>query len=303
MIVFWVLVAVAIGMTVAQDAAPGNALFHTGWYNALDAAAVVVAALQLRAIARAKSSRVTGLLFALLGCAVVVLTGVAAGLMGPDTHVVVGAPGASVHDPDAGGTFVFPFDAARRPIELRRGGKAVRIGSGRNYSGGFIFWTQDRTVVYVQAADARGNALTITQPSNASFLSPVLLMQQNTTIAGMPVRYDTFAVPALRLSVKAVLFTAQQTEQLRVAAQAQGRPAVLFAVSGANDRVVPGGIGIVPSGDKRKIGGIILSAQTGAYPAVTVASAPYLPILILGVVLTAAGIARGLIGSRVKNSP
>ena len=83
----------------------------------------------------------------------------------------------------------------------------------------------------MRAADPGGNRLTITQPTNGSFLSPVLSMQQTTTIGGLNVRYDTFAVPALRRTVKAVLFTADQAASLGDQAPPPGTPAVLFAVA------------------------------------------------------------------------
>lgn len=288
MILFWTLLACAAGMVLAQDAVPGRALYHYGWYNALDVALFVLAAMQLRPVQRTQPQRFSGAVVAAFGCAVVVLAGVASGLMGPDTHTVVGAPGASVRDADAGGSFVFPLDGST--VQLARGRSSVAIGAGRRYSGGFVLWQQPRTVVTVEAADPRGGHLTITQPTNASFLSPVLLMQQTTTIAGMNVQFDTFSVPALSRSVRAVLFSPQQAAQLHSPAIVAGEPAVLFAVSDRSDREVPGGIGILAPGEKRVIGGIQFGATVGTYPAIAVASAPYLPVLVLGMLILAAGI-------------
>lgn len=276
----WILLLCAVGMTVAQALFPGQAVYHTGWYNALDIGFFVLAALQPRKP-----------LIALFGCAIVVLSGAAAGLMGADTHQVVGAPGASARDAEVGGAFVFPIDK-RQPVQLQRGGHTVTIGSGRRYSGSFIMWQTPRTVVYVDAADAAGNHLTITQPTNATFLSPVLLMQQSTTIAGMNVNYDTFSVPALRRNVKAVLFTEQQAAQLRSNPPVSGKPAVLFAVSDNADHVVPGGLGLVVSGGHRRIGGLTLGARVGTYPAIVVASGPYLPVLAIGLIVALAGVIR-----------
>jgi len=68
--------------------------------------------------------------------------------------------------------------------------------------------------VAVSAANGRGERLTVTQPSGAAFLSPVLLMEQTQSIAGMDVRYDSFAVPAVNRLVRAVLFNPQQAAQL-----------------------------------------------------------------------------------------
>jgi hypothetical protein len=266
-------------MTVAQDAVPGASVFHAGWYNALNIALFVLAAVQ-------KKREV----IALFGCAIVVFAGASAGLMAPDTHAVVGAPGASVRDDQIGGSFVFPLSGS--VIRLQRGRSDSAIDGGRKYSGGFIMWQQPRDVVYVQAADARGNNLTITQPTNASFLSPVLLMQQSTVIAGMSVRFDTFAVPAVGRSVKAVLFTPQQAAQLRTDPLIVGGPAVLFDVSNNADHEIPGGIGIIASGTKKRIGDLLLGASVGTYPAVVVASGPYLPVLVLGLIVIVFGVAR-----------
>jgi hypothetical protein len=283
-IAFWILILCAIGMVAAQDAYPGQSLYHYGWYNAIDAGLVIVAALYLRG----RATR--GLIVATFGAAIVVLTGVASGLMGPDTQTVIGAPGASVRNDDVGGTFVFPLAQSNAPVELQRGNSVVSIDGSRRYTGGFVMWQQPRTVVFVNAADAKGNHLTITQPTNASFLSPVLLMQLSTNIAGMNVNYDTFAVPAQRLSVKAVLFTQQQAAQLRASPPIIGRPAVLFAVSDNADRVLPHGIGLVPSGDRKLIAGLLLGGNVGAYPAIVVASAPYLPLFIAGIIVFIAGV-------------
>ncbi len=286
MIAFWFLVAASAGMTAAQDVFPGNGIFHTGWYNALNVALVVAALLQRR-----KNT------LALFGAAIVVLSGVAAGLMGPNTHTVVGSPGATVTDDQIGSAFVFPLaqpnvDPQTVTVSLRSGSSLVSIGAHRRYWGSLIMWQAPRVSVWVTAADAAGNRLTITQPTNGTFLSPVLAMQQSTTIGGMNVRYDTFAVPAERRTVKAVLFDAQQSAHLGPQSPANGGPAVLFAVADRGDRPVAGGIGVVPSGSQRKIGGLILGAQAGNYPAVVVASAPYLPALIVGLLLVFAGAAR-----------
>ena len=285
MIVFWLLLAAAAGMTVAQDVFPGNAVFHSGWYNALNVVAIAAAAFQRR-----KNS------IALFGAAVVVLSGVAAGLMGPDTHTVIGSPGATVTDDEIGSAFVFPLaqpdvDPQSVTVSLRSGSSLVAIGAHRRYWGSLIMWQTPRVSVWITAADAAGNRLTITQPTNGTFLSPVLAMEQSTVIGGMNVLYDTFAVPAERRTVKAVLFDAQQASHLGPQSPENG-PAVLFAVDDRGDRPVPRGIGIVPSGSQRKIGGLILGAQAGNYPAVTVASAPYLPALIAGLLIAIAGAVR-----------
>ena len=61
MILFWLLVACAAGMALAQDVDPGRAIYHYGWYNALDIALFVLAVLQLRPLRKAYESRFSGL--------------------------------------------------------------------------------------------------------------------------------------------------------------------------------------------------------------------------------------------------
>lgn len=290
MAVFWILLACAAGLVLAQDVYPGADVYHYGWYNALDVALFVLAALQLRPLRKTHSAAFPALAAAAFGGAIVVFAGVASGLMGPDTHTVAGAPGANVRDNDVDGAFAFPLSG--NAIALERGKSSVTVGSGRRYTGGFILWEVPRAVVHIDAADSRGDHLTITQPTNASFLSPVLLMQQTTVIDGMNVRFDSFSVPAVQRNVKAVLFTPQQAAQLHTDPPIVGQPAVLLAVSDFKDRVLANGIGIAPPGVQKTLAGLRLTATVENYPAVVVASAPYWPIAALGLVLVIFGAVR-----------
>ncbi len=291
MAAFWLLLACAVGMVLAQDVYPGASVYHYGWYNALVIALFVLAAWQIRSLRKTHAAVLPALAAAAFGAAIVVFAGAASGLMGPDTHVVIGAPGASVRDEDAGGSFVFPLKGDQ--IALQRGRSAVTVGgAGRRYTGGFVLWEQPRTILEIEAADPRGNHLTITQPTNASFLSPVLLLQQRTNIDGMDVSFDSFSVPAVQRNVKAVLFTEQQAAQLHTDPPIIGQPAILFAVANTRDQVLAGGIGIAPPGVQKSLAGLRLTASVGTYPAVVVASAPYWPILALGLLLIIAGIIR-----------
>lgn len=283
MAAFWILLACAAGMVLAQDVFPGSNVYHYGWYNALDVALFVLAAMQLRPFRKTHGPVFSLLAAAAFGGAIVVFAGVSSGLMGPDTHTIIGAPGASVRDNDVGGSFVFPLSG--NTVAFERGNARVTVASGRRYAGGFVLWERPRTVVHIEAADARGGHLTITQPTNASFLSPVLMMEQSTSIDGMHVRFDSFSVPAAQRNVKAVLFSAQQAAQLHADPPIAGQPAILFAVADFKDRVVPGGIGIVPPDVEKSLGGLRLTASIQTYPAVVIASAPYWPILVLGLLL------------------
>lgn len=283
MIAFWVWLCCAAGMTLAQDAVPGARVFHTGWYNALDVACIVMSGLALR---HTRSAGMTAIFF---GGVLIVAAGAASGLMGPQTRTIVGAPGADIPVADAGGRFVFPMHGSSA-ILLERGSNGTAIGAGRRYTGGLVLWERERTVAQISVADARGRHLTMTQPTNASFLSPVLLLQQRTSIAGMSLRYDTFNVPSLQKSVKAVYFSAGQLAKLHPG-MGGGAPALLFDV-------VPGAIGMVPSGGSALIGGVRISAVVRTYPAVVLASAPFLPILVAGLLLIAGGIAQYLFNAR-----
>ncbi len=271
---FWILLACAAALVLAQDVYPGQPIYHYGWYNAIDAGILVIALLQLRTF---KPS--APILVGAFGAGVLVVAGIASGLMAPDTQTIVGAPGASVRSDDLGGSLVFPLNQAQ-PIVLQRGSGETAIGKSKRYTGGFVLWRKPRAVVYVQAADSRGQQLTITQPANGAFLSPVLLMQQSATIAGMNVRFDSFSVPAVGRSVKAVLFSAQQAAQLRAKTPLSG-PAVLFAVSKSNadER---NAIALAPSGQRTPVDALLLRGTVATYPAIVAASAPYVPALVLG---------------------
>lgn len=290
MALFWLLLAGACGMVLAQDLWPGAAVYQTGWYNAVDIALAVLAASHLRALRIPYAKAMPALAAAAFGGAIVVFAGAISGLMGPDTHTVVGAPGATVRDEDAGGSFVFPLSGTT--VAFEHGGGSVLVEGGRRYTGALVLWQRPRTVVHVDASDARGGHLTITQPTNASFLSPVLLLRQHTVIDGMDVRFDSFSVPAVQRNVKAVYFSPQQAAQLHNDPPIIGGPAILFAVADAHDRVLPHGIGIVQPGTQKIIGGLRLRASVGSYPAIVVSSAPYWPVLLFGVLLIFAAAAR-----------
>lgn len=293
------LAAATVVLTAAEYAVPGKPAFHYGWYGALLLGFAVWAWLTVP-----KSAPKRAALLLAAGTSVVALSGAASGLLGPDTQTVVGAPGASVANADLGGSFQFPFTASENTaVELHRGAGTRLVGSRRTYVANAALWQEPRTVVYVEVRDARGNHLTVTQPTNSSFLSPVLLMQGRTTVAGMNVAVDSFAVPAVRRNVKAVLFTPQQAAQLRTARPAGGN-AVLFAVSDFADRVLPRGIGIAASGETVALGGLRLRAAVSTFPAIVVASVPFVPAFLFGLLLCAlaftpfARLERGAAGER-----
>lgn len=245
-------------MTIVQILLPGRPLYHYGWYNAVNAALLIIATRGLRKASRPRR-------IALAGAALIVAAGVASGLLGPDTQTIAGVPGSTVSTRDYGAVS-FPADASVIP--------------SRRYTTSAAFLAQPHDVVHVQAEDLRGNHLTITQPANPGFpfLSPVLLMQHTAQVAGMQVQTDEFTVPAVNKTVKAVLFTPSQIALLRSGVAPAGTAAVLFDV-------VPGGIGIAASGERKRIGGLLLRGDVASYPALQASAVPFLPLVIAGLVI------------------
>ncbi|MGA8533029.1 MAG: hypothetical protein WB615_02845, partial [Candidatus Tumulicola sp.] len=207
-------------------------------------------------------------------------------------------PGQRVQVADVGGSLVFPIagtDAVSAgDVVLERPNRAALTiaGSGRN-TGTFVLRPILRNVVYVDARDARGGLLTVTQPSGSSFLSPVLLMQQRQTIAGLNVPFDSFAVPAAHRLVKAVLFSSQEAAMMHGLGAGAGA-AVLFAVDDENDRPLPHAIAAARSGVSLDAGGLRLRGIVFSYPAVELVAVPSLAAVIAGGLLVFGGlIARG----------
>src|SRR5581483_2184922 len=146
-----------------------------------------------------------------------------------------------------------------------------------------------RDVVYVEARDLTGDRLTITQPAGSVFLSPVLLMQQTQTIAGLTLPFDSFALPAAHRVAKAVLFSAQQAATLRGLSGSAPAPAVLFAVDDESGRPLPHAIAIARDGASVVAGGLRFHATVLQYPAVHIAAAPALAAVVAAAILFAGG--------------
>lgn len=287
------LVAVAV---LVEIVLPGRALYHAGWYNVALAALVAVAVAGGRRAGRGGTRRARAAILATLaGTAVVGAAGIVNGLLAPDNQTIVGAPGQRVRV-ESLGTLAFPLSAAsadgdahvtlERPLHF-----PVSVGARSRDVGSFILRAIDRSVVAVEARDARGNRLTITQPTGSAFLSPVLLMQQRQTIAGMDLPYDSFDVPAARRVVKAVLFSAAQSA-LFVRGGAQiGEPSVLFAVDDENERPLPRAIGLSAGGRPVAAGGLILRGVVETFPAVEAFAVPNALATALGTLVLLGGLA------------
>lgn len=287
--------AILLVATVGELVLPGREIYHAGWYNvAIGALLVVNVSITRKYLRNARTPhRRAAAIAVVFGAALCSLAGIASGLFGPDDQTIVGAPGQRV--PVEGlGVLVFPIAAesdAATPVSIERPMHApMEVSERTRYAGGFMLRSVPREVAYVEARDLRGNHLTITQPAAAAFLSPVLLMRQRQTIAGLDLPFDSFNVPAARRVVKALLFTRAQAAMVLHGADHVGSAAVLFAVDDENDRPLHNAIALSDAGRTVRAGGLLLRASVGSYPAVELVSAPNLAATVLGTVLILAGV-------------
>jgi hypothetical protein len=294
----FVAAALAAGaLVIVQIVVPGRVVYHAGWYNVALSALVVITLVAARRRFRAQRTlRARAAVLAILfGVAVAGLAGVVSGLLAPDNQTVIGAPGQRIRI-EALGTLSFPLASAASgalaPVTLERPLRwSTAIGQRPHDAGNFILREIPREVVYVEARDSRGNRLTITQPSGSAFLSPVLLMENRQTIAGISLPFDSFNVPAQRRIVKAVLFDAAQAAMLLHGGAQIGEPAVLFAVDDEDERPLPHAIALSAPGHAVRAGGLLLRALVGSYPAVEVVAAPNFLAAMLGSLFVLGGIA------------
>jgi hypothetical protein len=278
----------------AEILLPGRPVYHAGWWNvAIAALVVLVVAAGRRRLRSRKSARDRWIVVAAIaGSAMAGFASVASGLLAPDDRTFIGAPGQRV-EAESLGVLSFPLTLPATPSQgsvvlMRRLHAPVTLGDGRRDVGDFVVRTVARDVVYVEARDLRGNRLTITQPSGAAFLSPVLLLEHRQTIAGLDLPYDSFTVPAARRVVKAVAFTAAQAAMLLRGGAQAGAPAVLFAVDDESERPLPHAIGLSAAGRTVHAGGLELRGILASYPAVEVVAAPNLAATIAGALLVLA---------------
>ena len=298
----------AIGLVLAQDLYPFTPLYHT-WQYALALAIAFVVVLAYANAARRGEDGVAGkrLLVALAGSAIVDVAGLASGLLGPDTASVVGTPGTVVPIPALGAAAFFaPADpgalarGASGVIVRRRNAAEIALAPGaRRIVGESLVYLEPRPAAYVEAFDERGRHLTITQPANASFLSPVLLFRERQRIGAIDVPFDTFAAPARHRVVHALYFTPQQLAQVSHANAPADRTAPALILTVADDAGKPLGITLAASGQNVVLGGVRVRATLGTYPALAIAAAPAAWALVTGVVLFVAGIAWSMLRPRV----
>lgn len=297
---------VVVAAVVIELVLPGRSVYHSGWYNvALAALAIVAVVAGRRSLRRAGDARLRFAVTAMIaGCALAGLAGVASGLLAPDDQTFIGAPGQRLRV-ESLGVLTFPLaggdSAAAGGVTLERPlHAAVTIGERPYYAGNFVLRATPRDVVYVEAADQRGNRLTVTQPSGSVFLSPVLLMEHRQRIAGMELPYDSFGVPAAQRVVKAVMFSAAQAAMLLRGGARLGEPAVLFAVDDENQRPVANAIALSAGGRAVRAGGLVLRGDAMTYPAITVAATPNLIATAFGALLVFCGLTAAIVTSLTK---
>lgn len=289
---------VAIALVLAQDVYPATPLYHT-WQYAL-ALAIALAAFGAYANgARRGADGVAGrrLLVALAGAAIVTVAGLASGLLGPDTAQVIGTPGTVTPIPALGAAAFFgAADAATvagggaAVVLRRRNAPDVVVTPGAHrVLGVSLLYLTPRPAAYVDVYDDRGAHLTVTQPANASFLSPVLLFPQRQQIGELDVPFDTFAAPARSRTLRALYFTQHDLAAFdhRGAVLDASRPGLILTA--ADDRDKQLGITLAPSEREVAIAGLRIRATVGTYPALSIAAAPPTWALVAGIVLFLAG--------------
>ncbi len=278
---------ICFALTLSQDIAPGKPLYHTGWYALLLAGALAIALLHARS---------TNALLVAGGTLLLGSSGLASGLLGPDTRIYIGAPGSLMNVPEVG-TLRFPLASPGwvmpGPVSLSRAGRPeLNVPAhGQAYAGSFILRELKRPITLVNVFDERGNHLTVTQPQSPQFLSPFLLFAQQARIAGKMLPIDSFVVPAKRVEVKAVLLDVRRTG------------VVLYAVHDFSGKLLRKGLKIVGIRSVRTVGNLRIQTILQQYPSVEVASGPHPALLIPGLMLIAGGLLRNRFHWRNKSSP
>jgi hypothetical protein len=306
------LVAVAaIGLTLAQDVRPGIDLYHTWQYAAaMSIAIILIVAYAWGARAGSDGRAGQWVALGLAGALTVAVGGLLSGLIGPDTITVSGSPGSVTPVPDlAAAAFFSPADPqtiARgdAAVSLRRKGAdpiAVSAG-GRVFLGTSIVYLTSRPAAYIVARDARGNRLTVTQPTNPTFLSPVLLFPQSQPLKDKSYPLDTFATPGIHRIARALFFSADDAQTFNHLGSRQ--PALVLSVNDDNGKSV--GLTIVPSGRDVAVGDLHVTATLGSFPQLVVASAPHPAVLIIGLLVFIGGVGAAVVrpkGNRAARIP
>ena len=296
----------AIVLAFAQDALPARDWYHGWQYITVLAIAIVVMVSYVWRVRRGPGRR---LALALCGAIAVAVAGLLSGLIGPDTVTVVGTPGTVTPVVELNAAAFFPPATAESlvrgddTITLRSRVAAAReVGHRAVPLGLSIAFTQTRPAAYIVVRDARGDRLTVTQPSNPSFLSPVLLFRSAQDIHGRSFPLDTFAVPALHRVVRVLYFGAADLAAFRkTAPAATDGPGAILSVS--DDTGAPKGLTMAASGQTVRAADVNVTITLGAYPVLQVASAPQPVALLGGFAFFLAALAWSALGARKPAEP
>jgi peptide/nickel transport system substrate-binding protein len=286
-----------IALVAAQYPYPRWPGFHTWQYAAL---LMIVAATIVAYLIGARKRGGSGEkppTIAMFGALIVIFAGMASGLLGPDSETIARAPGTVAPLPDVGAAAFFqnagPEAIARGDLSVilrRRNGGALEIAPGaRSYVGTTMLETEPHLAAFVEARDLHGNHLTITQPTNAAFLSPTLFFPQTVAIDGRELPNDAFAIPALHRQVRAFYFSQEATAALP-ARDVAGGPALLFEVENDSGHQLAHGIGFDRSGHEVTLGGVRLRATIGTYPELVLSAIPSIPATAFGIALFTLGL-------------
>jgi hypothetical protein len=283
----------AIVLTLVQDVLPARDWYH-GWQytTILGIAIVIMLAHALRAWRGKDGANGKRIALALAGAIAVAVAGLLSGLIGPDTVTVLGTPGTVTPVADLGAAAFFAqADPQTIPrgdatvILRRRGAGPVEVGSRPVPVGLSVAFTESRPAAYVVVRNDRGDRLTVTQPNNPSFLSPVILFRQSQQIHDQTFPLDTFAVPAAHRVVRILYFTAADLATFRHDADAPAPTEPGAILSASDDAGAQQGITMAASGREATIGGLHVTVTLGTYPVLQVASAPQPYVALGGLVL------------------
>jgi len=272
-------------LVLAQFVYPQTTWFHHGSYAAL---VVALIAIQWWLFRRQRRD-----VLAICGATLIGIAGLGSSLFGPETQTIVAGPGQAVPLSEPLGVLQFPVAQPPTAPALHRTGRTdvtVALGGRRTFLANYVLWTQSRTAAYIEAFDERGAHLTLTQPqsTNASFLSPILLFGETKMFQNQNLAVDSFSLPAVHRNVNAVLFSTDAIANMRKLSS-DPRPGILFAVSGDGGRTLARGIGLARSGDTIALANVRLRPVIEDFPSVVIASAPYLPLTGLGLLLFTVG--------------
>lgn len=283
----------AIVLTVAQDVYPARDWYHAWQYTAVLGVALVVMAMHAwRAWRGLEGTHGKRVVLALAGAIAVGVAGLLSGLIGPDNVTVFGAPGTVTPVPDLGAAAFFaPVGPATLPrgdatVTLRRrDAPPAVIGPRPTPVGLWIAFTQRRPAAYIEVRNERGERLTITQPSNASFLSPVILFRQQQQIHDRTFPLDTFAVPALARIVHVLYFSPADLAAFPhdPATPLPTEPGAILSVT--DEAGAQQGITMALSGRETNIAGMRITLTLGTYPVLEAASAPQPYVMLAGIVV------------------